>query len=433
MLKIFFILLLMPLLDIASQNLPKIPLANYSTVDSIVIVGNEITDRDVITRELTFGVGDKISKHDLSYNTERIYSMGIFTNVNIVENKNIVTINVKEGWYIYPIPLFMLKDGDWKKISYGFDGQIKNFRGRNENVHAKALFGYENNFILSYSNPYLIWSESISFSMSMSYGSSKNESRYARYLYNGDFEQKNASVGFGFGKRFGLYHRAGISFGYNYIETPIYIKQVSASDDRIDNLYSIGTSYSYDTRDLAQFPREGILGVVNLDIKGMGIDNINYQVLSLDFREYRIIIDELGAKWRLSSRFAFGSLIPFYDYSSVGSNIRGYLGDKLEGDYSYFASLEFNYPVVRNFDISLDFIPIIPKQLLSYRVAMYLRAFGDTGTALLKNEPISFDKFHSGFGFGTTILILPYNIIRFDLAFNEQFKSEFIIDYGISF
>ncbi|MEO8398776.1 MAG: POTRA domain-containing protein, partial [Ignavibacteriaceae bacterium] len=135
------------------QSIAPIPLASEKfIVDSIEVNGNEITEKEIILRELTFEKGDTVSARTLSYNRERVYSLGIFTNVNIskntIENVNVVDISVKEGWYIYPIPLFQLKDGDWEKISYGFDVQLKNFRGRNENLRARSLFGYNKSFLL---------------------------------------------------------------------------------------------------------------------------------------------------------------------------------------------------------------------------------------------------------------------------------------------
>ncbi len=379
-------------------------------VDSITIQGNDITDNEIILRELTFNIGDTVSNKILTYNSERIFSLGIFTKVKVFRDplytsKNIVVIFVNESWYIYPIPLAELKDRDWKKISYGFDLVLQNFRGRNETLRARALFGYDPSLSISYSNPYFIWKENISLELNLSYHDSKNISNTARYLYGGDFNQKFISAGIGIGKRMDLYQKVGISFNYNYIQSPTFIKGISASNDRIDRLFSIGFNYSYDTRDLRQFAREGILGSASYELKGLGIDDINYQIASIDFREYRKFFGDFGAKWRLASRFTMGNLVPFYDYSYLGfrERIRGHFNSESEGNNIYLASIEFNYPVVKDFNISLDFIPIIPKQLLSYRVAMYLQMFGDTGATQLNGHPISIKDFQSGYGLGLTL------------------------------
>ena len=100
-----------------------------------------------------------------------------------------------------------------------------------------------------------------------------------------------------------------------------------------------------------------------------------------------------------------GKLVPFYDYSYLGysERIRGHFFDESEGNNLYLASLEFNYPLVKDFNISFDFIPIIPQQLLSYRVALYLQMFGDTGATQFKGQPISINDFHFRLWFGNNI------------------------------
>ncbi|MEJ2618441.1 MAG: POTRA domain-containing protein, partial [Ignavibacteriaceae bacterium] len=119
----------------------------FVKIDSFEIRGNKITDDDIILRELTFSKGDTVSNNNLEYNRERIFSLGIFTKVQLyvkkVDNKNILVINVEESWYIYPIPFVELKDRDWKKFSYGIDVVIQNFRGRNELLQARGSLGYD--------------------------------------------------------------------------------------------------------------------------------------------------------------------------------------------------------------------------------------------------------------------------------------------------
>ena len=75
----------------------------------------------------------------------------------------------------------------------------------------------------------------------------------------------------------------------------------------------------------------------------------------------------------------------------------------------------------------------MPRSLLSYRVAVVAQLFGDTGTTRNAGEPISINNFDTGYGAGISLLLLPYAIFRLELAFNEQGKTEWIIDLGASF
>ena len=97
------------------------------------------------------------------------------------------------------------------------------------------------------------------------------------------------------------------------------------------------------------------------------------------------------------------------------------------------ASVELYYPIIEELNIDLSFIPIIPDKLLSYRIGFYTQIFAETGMAKYKDEPLAINKFNSGYGLGLTFLILPYSILRVEVAFNEQLKSQFIFDLGVSF
>ena len=112
-------------------------------VDSIIVQGNDITEEEIILRELTFASTDTINQKILEYNKERIYSLGLFTKVDLFiypfEQKNILVINVEESWYIYPIPVASLREGDWNKLSYGFYLVVKNLRGRNETIITRKI------------------------------------------------------------------------------------------------------------------------------------------------------------------------------------------------------------------------------------------------------------------------------------------------------
>lgn len=264
---------------------------NYSIkIDSIKIGGIKITDPEVILRELTFSIGDTVTSKIVNYNLNRIYSLGIFTHVKMIpfsyKEKNILIISVEESWYIYPIPFVEFQDKDWQKISYGLNLMIRNFRGENETLRATASFGYDPKFIIYYDRPYFIKKQSIYLTLELAYQNSKNKSYLAQNIYGGDFNQKFITGTIDLGKRFNLFNRFDIFFGYDYIENPVFIKGISASDNRIDRQILLGASYTFDTRDLFQFPSTGTYFYTDFQFKGLGMENINYQVADLDLRKY---------------------------------------------------------------------------------------------------------------------------------------------------
>lgn len=414
--------------------------SDYSVViDSIKITGNETTKDFIILRELTFSVGDTLTPSLSKYNLERIYSLGIFNLVNVypetVNNKNYAVIHVEEGWYIYPVPFLEVRENDWKKLSYGAILVVKNFRGRNENLSLRGAFGYNPFLRLLYFNPYLIREADIFFDVSAIYGTVANKSSTAEDLYGQEFDQKNVTGFLEIGKRFGLYHRFSMMLGYSYIETPFFIKGISASNSRIDRSPFLSFGYSYDTRDLAQFPKEGLLGAASVEFKGLGNDGIDYNIVKFDFREYRRIVGDLHAKWRLTTRLTGGKLVPYYDLSFIGfdERIRGHFYREMEGNNYYLGSMELYYPLLKDIHINFDFVPVLPRALLSYRVAIYAELFGDTGATKFKGEPLSINDFRSGYGGGITLLILPYNVVRFEIGLDEYRNTEFLFNVTASF
>jgi outer membrane protein assembly factor BamA len=424
----------------AQENDSTIITGNYSVkIDTIIIRGNKISEDYVILRELTFKQGDTLTFKQASYNKDRVYSLDIFNQVKIYPvsymNKIIAVIDVVESWYIWPIPFAELKNGDWNKISYGIDLAVKNFRGVNETVRIKAGLGYDPSLTLDYIIPILNYNQSVYFDAQLSYNSVENKSLFAEQKYGAIFDQKMINAQITLGKRISLFHNISVTAGYNYIETPMYIAGINASDQRIDRVIFLGAGYAYDTRDLAQFPRNGIYSSLNILMKGLGLNDINYQVYTFDFREYRPLFWDFFGKWRFTSRLTTGKAIPYYDYSVLGyhERVRGYLHDVLEGNDYFLTSLELFHPLVKDIDINLDFIPVVPKQFLSYRVALYTEIFGDAGAVKQRDRSLNIRDFDSGYGFGFTCLILPYNILRIELALNDKFNSEIVLDLGISF
>ena len=118
-------------------------------VGDISISGNKVTRKSIITRELTFNVGDTINTKYLVetalrsqqniFNTQ----LFIYDSVKYVIDPNARTVDfnikVKERWYIIPSPIFEIQDRNfnqwWRtkdlfRINYGFALGWDNFTGR---------------------------------------------------------------------------------------------------------------------------------------------------------------------------------------------------------------------------------------------------------------------------------------------------------------
>lgn len=413
--------------------------SQFFLVDSIAITGNDITEDEIILRELTFKPGDVISDKQLRFNKERIFSLRLFSKVELypvtINNKITIQIEVKESWYIYPIPFVRKQDGSMSKLSYGINFSFKNFRGRNEHLRTIIGLGYDPFFALIYQNPALDYKKNLGLGFSLFLMKANNKSKVAKKLYGSDFRYKFYSTEIDFVKRLNQFNEIYTGVGFDYIQGPeIPMPRITASGEEVDKVLSLTLGYNYDSRDLKQYSQNGIFAFLYLKHKGFGLTNINYNLLGIDFREYRTIIEDLSARWRIALRHTFGKSIPLYDYSYFGYEeyIRGYSKNNNEGNNFLLSSLELSYPIIKDFEFSIK-LPIIPQQLTSARIGVYISAFTDAGQVFDNKQRFKFSNFSVGSGFGLTILVLPYNALRFEYAFNKIGAGEFIIGTGFSF
>jgi outer membrane protein assembly factor BamA len=382
--------------------------------------------------------GDTLNPVLAEYNRERVYSLNIFNEVKLhpfeLNDINYLLITIEESWYIYPLPFVTLKNRDWDKISYGVAVKIANFRGRNETLRGRLALGYDPSLTFSYTNPNLSRNLDLFSIFEIGLLDVNNKSEVAKELAGEDFEHKFYFAKLTFGKRFGLFHRVAVTAGYDYIETPFYIKGVSASNERIDRTVILGANYNYDTRDLRQYASNGLFAFASFELKGMGINDIKYSIAYIDYREYRPIISSFILKWRLATRLTNGN-VPYYDYSYLGLNqrIRGHWNEQQEGNDVFIGSLEMDYWILNDYRLNLYWVPLLPNSLLSYRVGLVWELFADTGTTRLIGEPLALNQFSTGYGTGVSILLLPYFTMRIEYAVNEQFKGQWIFDINASF
>jgi outer membrane protein assembly factor BamA len=301
-------------------------------------------------------------------------------------------------------------------------------------VKASLGFGYDPFYSLAYENPALSYENDIGIKFLFAYLHPTNRSEAAKSIIGYDYQSKVFSQAIMVSKRFDQYNLLTVFAGFDYIEAPLAISGITASGKKIDREPILGLSYVYDSRDLKQFSRDGLYTFLQLQHKGFGLEDISYSKFDLDYREYRTIIGELAAKWRLNWSTLFGKIIPYYDYSYLGyfERVRGHSGDIREGKSYLLTSLEFSYPLLKDWNLHFK-LPIIPQSLTSYRIEIYLTSFYDAGATYNLQSEIALPNFYSGYGLGLTFLILPYNAIRLEYARNELGRGEFLVGLGFSF
>lgn len=427
--------------SIYAQSSQKVSLEKSEKIriDSITISGAKTTKEFIILRELNFSAGDTVNQKILDYNESRVMSLRLFYSVEFKifkkKSKNILNINVKESWYIFPVPFVKIQSNKISRSNYGIDLNWNNFRGRNETIRGFISFGYDPSYGLFYSNPVLISNTEISFSAGIVNQTINNKSKVAELIAGSDFDYKLFRVYAGLGYRINPFNAIYFRLGYSTVESQFTKNGITASGTTFDKVPSFTLFFKHDTRDLIQYPEDGLFTAAYITHKGFGLQNISYFITGFDFREYRkLFLTNLISKWRVAFRKTFGKTIPFYDYSYLGFNefVRGHKNDERGGNNSLIGSLEFSYPLLKELEFSVK-LPFLPQSLTSYLVSIRLSIFGDTGVTFNNDELITIKKFDSGYGVGLTILFLPYNALRFEYAFNEFGKGEFLFGTKFSF
>ena len=148
------------------------------TVSKITIIGNKITNSNIILREIVLS---KDSSYDASTLEQKINESKInlvnlklfnFVDVShlINENQVEIIINLTERWYIWPFPIIEISErnfntwwnefkdsnfSDFSRLNYGAFLIWENFRGKNELLKFKIRKGFKEHYLLSYKAPYI--------------------------------------------------------------------------------------------------------------------------------------------------------------------------------------------------------------------------------------------------------------------------------------
>ncbi len=142
-------------------------------IKDIVIAGNKKTKPQIILRELGFKKGTAVlpifmeellirAKQQL-INTSLFLSVTV-TKEHISDTAVIISIALKERWYIFPAPVFSLADRNlnlwWnqqrrslKRVSYGLALDYKNVSGYNDNLSIGFQTGYNPSWGVFYDRP----------------------------------------------------------------------------------------------------------------------------------------------------------------------------------------------------------------------------------------------------------------------------------------
>lgn len=404
-------------------------------VASVSIAGNTRTKEFVILREMSLRSGSRITRELLEFDKNRIYSLGLFNRVEIrVLPKDSaaaeLVVEVNERWFLFPYPIFGLKDRDWAKAFYGVGVLHNNFRGRNEKLFASFVFGFDPSVSLFYRNSFLDESGTYFLESRLALSRVRNRSVAAQRI-QGDFTEKHFAASATLGRRFSISHTVWFSLGYELVDIPEGPPGRTISPDGADAFPVATLGYIFDTRDLREYPSSGEylrLSTTKIGWPSKGLDLIRY---AADARRFTPLPFGTTLGVRLFTDLVAGGRTPSYNrvYFGYSERIRGHFKEVMEGECQFGAVAEFHVPVLapRYFTVSF-----LPKEFGVWRFGVTAAIFADAGTVWFRGEPFALNALAKGYGCGLHFL-LPYSLVlRTEVAWNEQRKGEFIFDVGTS-
>jgi len=398
-------------------------------ISQIVIMGNDVTDENVILRELV------VSKGGIAYDTliaeskKRLQNLLLFNRVELTllpqENNFILLIEVTERLYIYPLPIFTLHDRDWEKISYGVSLSHQNFRGQNEKLRTAAWFGYRSGYGMAYSDQWA--GDSLHLTTFFDLGKYVLEHRIF------GFEERHIASSAAVGKWWNYHFKSELLLLFDHLNVDKEISRFLHSNKSSETIWGLRLYLRYDTRDLYAYPSTGWLSFFQATKYGLFQEFNNYWKLYFDVRNY-LDIGFFTLAMRFNQDYLFEQ-IPIYRQNYIGfsERIRGHFFDVYQGNHVHTGNIELRFPIMQVRYFSFDSIIIPDAYLKNLKFGINAGIFVDTGITWSKSHEYGVNNFHTGFGAGLHFRVPYVEVVRLDYGFNRDFEGQIIFEIGNSF
>jgi outer membrane protein assembly factor BamA len=421
-------------------------------VGQIFINGNKKTRKYVILRELSFSTGDLITIPELVKSFQRAHDRLINTHlfndviIFLKATRGYITdieIDVKERWYIFPVPYLRPVDRnftawaqrhyDLNRVNYGAKFTHYNFTGRNDNLTAWLITGYARQFELYYNLPYVDKALKHGFGFGFNYAQLKEVDAITtgntQGFINADtigYAGKYLSEQFSFSARY--FYRPGLKVrhlvNFNIVDSKIDSAVTVLNPHYFNNgkrevLYpELTYSINYTDVDYVSYPLKGIIFESGLTRRGIDHDMNLWQLYTRLTRSWQLgrklwfgIQNSNVLKWPLNQ--------PFYNQQLIGYGdlyLRGLDRYVIDGT----AGAIWRNTLFRElFNFNVPFTHVASHDRIPFRI--YATAFSDYGYAYNRdytaNSLVNRMLYTAGFGID---VVTFYDLsFKFDYSFNQ--------------
>ena len=426
-------------------------------VKNIVVKGNKKTKEYIILREIQFQKGDSLVistiNQQLEQARQQVYNTTLFSEVKfetviLSAFDMVVIVDVKERWYIYPVPQFKPVDrnfNEWiktynaslKRVNYGLKFVHYNLTGRRDQLRIFFLTGFSRDFSFSYNAPYSNSKLTEGFVVGAGY-SQKKEIPYKtdfnnNLLFYTSDSLRSLSVGSSFNISAGYTLRKGFFNKHSFNAT---FSRLTASDSILlqknnpnyfntgkssANIFEIFYAYQHANVNNVLYATKGKTAFIAVSKKGLGFTGgINALTVEAGLNKYY----DLGKKWyssiQLNGKIKLPLYQPYINQRGLGygdSYLRGLEYLVIDGVGTALIKSTLKYKVAE-FKIPLPFkiksLPYIP-------FTIFAKTYADLGYAFNKKEFVTNlnNKLLYTGGFGVDILTFYDVNLRLEYSFNQ--------------
>lgn len=410
-------------------------------VGNIILKGNKKTKEAIILREIPFKKDEvyplevlvkKMEEGRRNLMNTALFSSAIVAAKNIEGDKIDITVEVKERWYLFPVPVFRPVDrnlnqwlveqkGSIDRVNYGAKILYNNATGRNDKLRLGLLNGYTKQVSFSYDRLYvdkkLKWGMKLAFAAGknreVNYNTINDKQVFLKDQNNYVRSFTNATVELTYRKAIKTRHSFGIGYSTERVKDTIVTLNPSYFKPGHNRISFPGIYYTlnYFDLDFIPYPTKG--HAARLSIGKSGFNNI-------------INLWQLHAKglaiWPVSSKSFFSLNVyggiklpfkqPYFNQRFLGYGdvfMQGFEYYVIDGVAGGYLKTTFTRQLL-NFNIKT---PVVKKGKESHRIPVRIfgKAYGNTGY-VHNPEPgenvLSNRLLYSG-GFGIDILVF-YNV-----------------------
>lgn len=421
------------------------------TVRDILIKGNKKTKTYIVAREVVMKKGDAFTISEIlthiQTSRQNLMNTRLFVDVTVeyanwAQDSLDIVVDVKERWYVWPVPYFRPIDRNWNvwinqykvsfdRVNYGLKVQAYNVTGRNDKLTFWLGDGYTKQYAFSYYDPFIDKKLRHGAGVDVIYSRTREVNYTTRsnqqifYKDEGSYVREQLYLGLSYSYRKGSIARHYVKLGMvfdNVADTVIELNPKFFNRPSNNSRYpELRYSYQYLNVDYIPYPLRGYTLEFDFLKRGVGGSSVDLwqfrakasKHFTLPWKMYYSLSGEAHLKLPFDQPFINQPMLGYGD-----SYLRGLEYYVVDGVAGGFVRNTLRKQVA---DVKLK-TGLKSRTYGSIPFRFYLKGYGDIGYAYNKNNVtgnfMTNRLLYTG-GFGLDIVTIYDIVLRFEYSFNQ--------------